>query len=156
MRRISKEIPDDHGHRDILCGKKFSRALAKVFKLCKSFNFKVDLRYITYHSHIIKTDQSIQAFRETLLEKKDKPMRKRWIKRFAVVALATAVSVYTVPKTGLLAALGLSQTTEAEEASSDQKGTGGISSGVSDYSAVNKLTSDAVLDGQTITSTGNR
>ena len=42
-------------------------------------------------------------------------MRKRWIKRFAVVALATAVSVYTVPKTGLLAALGLSQTTEAEE-----------------------------------------
>ena len=87
--------------------------------------FKVDLRYITYHSHIIKTDQSIQAFRETLLEKGDKPMRKRWIKRFAVVALATAVSVYTVPKTGLLAALGLSQTTEAEEASSDQKGPGG-------------------------------
>lgn len=86
--------------------------------------FKVELRYITYHSHIIKTDQSIQAFRETLLEKGDKPMRKRWIKRFAVVALATAVSVYTVPKTGLLAALGLSQT------------------------------SDAVLDGQTITSTG--
>ena len=86
--------------------------------------FKVDLRYITYHSHIIKTDQSIQAFRETLLEKGDKPMRKRWIKRFAVVALATAVSVYTVPKTGLLAAMGLSQT------------------------------SDAVLDGQTITSTG--
>lgn len=86
--------------------------------------FKVDLRYITYHSHIIKTDQSIQAFRKTLLEKGDKPMRKRWFKRFAVVALATAVSVYTVPKTGLLAALGLSQT------------------------------SDAVLDGQTITSTG--
>ena len=128
-------------------------------------------------------------------------MRKRWIKRFAVVALATAVSVYTVPKTGLLAALGLSQTTEAEEASSDQKGPdgngtppeppsgaasggaigggqpggappsgapdggsggqgqpgggpGGASSGVSDYSAVNKLTTDAVLDGQTITSTG--
>lgn len=81
-------------------------------------------------------------------------MRKRWIKRFAVVALATAVSVYTVPKTGLLAAMGLSQTTEAEEASSDQKGPGGASSGVSDYSAVNKLTSDAVLDGQTITSTG--
>ena len=81
-------------------------------------------------------------------------MRKRWIKRFAVVALATAVFVYTVPKTGLLAALGLSQTTEAEEASSDQKGPGGTSSGVSDYSAVNKLTSDAVLDGQTITSTG--
>lgn len=81
-------------------------------------------------------------------------MRKRWIKRFAVVALATAVSVYTVPKTGLLAAMGLSQTTEAEEASSDQKGPGGTSSGVSDYSAVNKLTSDAVLDGQTITSTG--
>lgn len=52
-------------------------------------------------------------------------MRKRWIKRFAVVALATAVSVYTVPKTGLLAALGLSQTTEAEESSSDQKGPGG-------------------------------
>ena len=52
-------------------------------------------------------------------------MRKRWIKRFAVVALATAVSVYTVPKTGLLAALGLSQTTEAEEAFSDQKGLGG-------------------------------
>ena len=87
--------------------------------------FKVELRYITYHSYIIKTDQSIQAFRETLLEKGDKPMRKRWIKRFAVVALATAVSVYTVPKTGLLAALGLSQTTEAEEASSDQKGPGG-------------------------------
>lgn len=41
-------------------------------------------------------------------------MRKRWIKRFAVVALATAVSVYTVPKTGLLAAMGLSQTTEAD------------------------------------------
>lgn len=128
-------------------------------------------------------------------------MRKRWIKRFAVVALATAVSVYTVPKTGLLAALGLSQTTEAEEASSDQKGPdgngtppeppsgaasggaigggqpggtppsgapdggpggqgqpgggpGGASSGVSDYSAVNKLTTDAVLDGQTITSNG--
>lgn len=128
-------------------------------------------------------------------------MRKRWIKRFAVVALATAVSVYTVPKTGLLAALGLSQTTEAEESSSDQKGPGGngtppeppsgavsggaigggqpggtppsgapdggpggqgqpgggpgeASSGVSDYSAVNKLTTDAVLDGQTITSTG--
>lgn len=128
-------------------------------------------------------------------------MRKRWIKRFAVVALATAVSVYTVPKTGLLAALGLSQTTEAEETSSDQKGPdgngtppeppsgaasggaigggqpggappsgapdggpggqgqpgggpGGASSGVSDYSAVNKLTTDAVLDGQTITSTG--
>lgn len=81
-------------------------------------------------------------------------MRKRWIKRFAVVALATAVSVYTVPKTGLLAAMGLSQTTEAEETSSDQKGPGGTSSGVSDYSAVNKLTSDAVLDGQTITSTG--
>lgn len=116
--------------------------------------FKVDLRYITYHSHIIKTDQSIQVFRETLLEKRDKPMRKRWIKRFAVVALATAVFVYTVPKTGLLAALGLSQTTEAEEASSDQKGPGGTSFGVSDYSAVNKLTSDAVLDGQTITSTG--
>lgn len=87
--------------------------------------FKVDLRCIIYHSYIIKTDQSIQAFRETLLEKGDKPMRKRWIKRFAVVALATAVSVYTVPKTGLLAALGLSQTTEAEEASSDQKGPGG-------------------------------
>lgn len=87
--------------------------------------FKVELRCIIYHSHIIKTDQSIQAFRETLLEKGDKPMRKRWIKRFAVVALATAVSVYTVPKTGLLAALGLSQTTEAEEASSDQKGPGG-------------------------------
>lgn len=52
-------------------------------------------------------------------------MRKRWIKRFAVVALATAVSVYTVPKTGLLAALGLSQTSEAEEASADQKGPGG-------------------------------
>ena len=50
--------------------------------------------------------------------------------------------------------LGLRQTTEAEEASSDQKGPGGTSSGVSDYSAVNKLTSDAVLDGQTITSTG--
>ena len=116
--------------------------------------FKVDLRYITYHCHIIKTDQSIQVFRETLLEKRDKPMRKRWIKRFAVVALATAVFVYTVPKTGLLAALGLSQTTEAEEASSDQKGPGGTSSDVSDYSAVNKLTSDAVLDGQTITSTG--
>ncbi len=128
-------------------------------------------------------------------------MRKRWIKRFAVVALATAVSVYTVPKTGLLAALGLSQTTEAEESSSNQKGLGGngtppeppsgaasggaigggqpggtppsgapdggpggqgqpgggpgeASSGVSDYSAVNKLTTDAVLDGQTITSTG--
>ena len=128
-------------------------------------------------------------------------MRKRWIKRFAVVALATAVSVYTVPKTGLLAALGLSQTTEAEETSSDQKGPdgngtppeppsgaasggaigggqpggappsgapdggpggqgqpgggpGGASSGVSDYSAVNKLTTDAVLDGQTVTSTG--
>ena len=91
--------------------------------------FKVDLRYITYHSHILKTDQSIQAFRETLLEKGDKPMRKRWIKRFAVVALATAVSVYTVPKTGLLAALGLSQTTEAEEASADQKGPGRTSSG---------------------------
>lgn len=102
------------------------------------------------------------------MEKWDKPMRKRWIKRFAVVALATAVSVYTVPKTGLLAALGLSQTTEAEESSSDQKGPDGgpggqgqpgggpgeASSGVSDYSAVNKLTSDAVLDGQTITSTG--
>ena len=42
----------------------------------------------------------------------------------------------------------------AEEASSDQKGPGGTSSDVSDYSAVNKLTSDAVLDGQTITSTG--
>lgn len=88
------------------------------------FVFKVELRYITYHSHIIKIDQSIQAFRNAL-EKGDKPMRKRWIKRFAVVALATAVSVYTVPKTGLLAALGLSQTTEAEEASSDQKGPGG-------------------------------
>ena len=145
-------------------------------------------------------------------------MRKRWNKRFAVVVLAAAVSVYTVPKTGLLAALGLNQTTEAEETSSDQKGPGGngtppeppsgaasggaiggdqpgdapgtppsgvpdlgpggqgqpgggsggqgqpgggsggapggTSFGVSDYSAVNKLTSDAVLDGQTITSTG--
>lgn len=48
------------------------------------------------------------------MEKGDKPMRKRWIKRFAVVARATAVSVYTVPKTGLLAAMGLSQTTEAD------------------------------------------
>lgn len=113
-------------------------------------------------------------------------MRKRWNKRFAVVVLAAAVSVYTVPKTGLLAALRLNQTTEAEETSSDQKGPGGngtpteppsgaasggaigggqpgggsggapggTSFGVSDYSAVNKLTSDAVLDGQTITSTG--
>ena len=52
-------------------------------------------------------------------------MRKRWNKRFAVVVLAAAVSVYTVPKTGLLAALGLNQTTEAEETSSDQKGPGG-------------------------------
>ena len=60
--------------------------------------FKVELRYITYHSHIIKTDQSIQAFRETLLEKGDKPMRKRWIKRFAVVALATAVGAKVTVK----------------------------------------------------------
>ena len=68
-------------------------------------------------------------------------MRKRWNKRFEVVVLAAAVSVYTVPKTGLLAALGLNQTTEAEETSSDQKGPGGngTSFGVSDYSAVNKL-----------------
>jgi len=56
------------------------------------------------------------------VEKGDKPMRKRWIEKIAVVALAAAVSVYAVPKTGLLAKLGIDQTTEAEENTTGQNG----------------------------------
>ncbi len=52
-------------------------------------------------------------------------MRKRWIEKIAVVALAAAVSVYAVPKTGLLAKLGINQTTEAEENATGQNGPGG-------------------------------
>lgn len=49
-------------------------------------------------------------------------MRKRWIEKIAVVALAAAVSVYAVPKTGLLAKLGIDQTMEAEENTTGQNG----------------------------------
>lgn len=52
-------------------------------------------------------------------------MRKRWIEKIAVVALAAAVLVYAVPKTGLLAKLGIDQTTEAEENTTGQNGPGG-------------------------------
>ena len=52
--------------------------------------FKVELRYITYHSYIIKTDQSIQAFRETLLEmsgeNKWTKSTKNQVKRLASLA----------------------------------------------------------------------